>query len=144
MRGICGGFRRLRWVAGDLTMQAGAKRLTAWVAILAIALQAVLAGFPAWSPAAAATVDPATVICHSAPPSSDSSQQAPSPATHDGCCNQCILCGCLSAASLPAVGSTYIPPRLFAVRLVPLFVIEPFAHRASGPNLPRGPPSSLD
>jgi hypothetical protein len=117
------------------------RRLTAWVAILAIALQAVLAGFAAWSPAAAATIDPATVICHSVPPGGDSGPQAPSPAAHDDCCSQCILCGSLAAVDLPAIGAVYTPPRLTAVQFVPFAAVEPFAHGASGPNLPRGPPS---
>ena len=143
MRGICGGFRRLRWAAGDLTMPVRARRLTAWVAILAIALQAVLAGFAAWSPAAAATIDPTIVICHSVPPGAGGDQQAPSPTTHDNCCSHCILCGSLAAVDLPTVSSVYIPPRLTALRLVPLSAVEPFSRTTSGPNLPRGPPSSF-
>jgi hypothetical protein len=123
-------------------MPVRARRLTAWLAILAIALQAVLAGFAAWSPAAAATIDPATVICHSAPPGADDGQQAPSPAAHD-CCSHCILCGSLAAVDLPAVSSAYIPPRLTVLRLVPFSAVEPFVRGASGPNLPRGPPSSF-
>jgi hypothetical protein len=122
-------------------MPVRARRLTAWVAILAIALQAILVGFASWSPAAAATIDPATVICHSVPPGADGGQQAPSPTTHDDCCSQCILCGSLAAADLPAVSSAYIPPRIITVRLVPFSAVKPFVYGASGPNLPRGPPS---
>jgi hypothetical protein len=125
-------------------MPARARRLTAWVAILAVALQAVLVGFAAWSPAAAAaTIDPTTFICHSVPPGADSGQQAPLPTTHDDCCSHCILCGSLAAVDLPTVSSEYIPPRLTALKLVPFSAVEPFVGGTSNPNLPRGPPSSF-
>jgi hypothetical protein len=122
-------------------MPARARRLTAWIAILAITLQAVLVGFAAWAPAAAATIDPAAVICHSVPPGADGGQQAPSPTAHDNCCSQCILCGSLSAIDLPVVSAAYTPPRLTPVKFRPFSAVEPFAHGVSGPNLPRGPPS---
>jgi hypothetical protein len=128
-------------MTGDLAMPARARRLTAWVAILAIALQAVLVGFSAWAPAAAATADQATVICHSIPPGADSGQQAPSPAAHDDCCRQCILCGSLLAIDLPAVNAVHTLPRLTSVKFIPFSTIAEPAQRAFRPNLPRGPPS---
>lgn len=124
-------------------MPARAIRLTAWVAIFAIALQTVLVGFASWSPAAAASIDSTTVICHSVPPGADTGQQAPSPTSHDDCCNQCILCGSVAAVDLPAIGTAYAPPRSTAVKFIPFSVVEPFAHGVFGPNLPRGPPPSF-
>jgi hypothetical protein len=128
-------------MTGDLTMPARTRRLTAWIAIFAITLQAVLVGFSVWTPAAAATIDPATVICHSVPANADSGQQAPSPAAHDDCCSHCILCGGLLAIDLPAVSGTHILPRLSSIKFIPFSSITPLAQGAFRPNLPRGPPS---
>jgi hypothetical protein len=139
MRGICDGFRHLRWMTGDLTMPARARRLTAWIAILAIALQATLVGFSAWAPVAAATIDPATVICHSVPLGADNSQQAP--ASHDDCCSQCILCGSVLATDLPAISTPYTPPRLTPAKFSSFSATGPFAPGAAGPHFPRGPPA---
>jgi hypothetical protein len=127
-------------MTGDLTMPARTRRLTAWIAIFVITLQAVLVGFSAWAPAAAATIDPATVICHSDPVGADNGQQAPSPTEHDDCCSQCILCGGLLMIDLPAVSATHIPRRT-SVKFIPFSAITPLAQDAFRPNLPRGPPS---
>jgi hypothetical protein len=121
-------------------VQDRAKRLAAWVAIFAIALQTVFAGFGG-GPAIAAPFDPATIICHSAPP--DGGPTQPPPATHDDCCSHCILCSSLSMASLPAIDTAQMPPRIIAAKLSPFSAVALFSRDPSGPNLPRGPPSSF-
>jgi hypothetical protein len=119
-------------------MQDRAKRLAAWVAILAIALQAIFAGFGG-GPAIAAPLDPATIICHAAP--SDDAPTQPAPAGHDDCCSQCILCSVtIFALETPAIVTAPGLPRRSAQLPSPRSSFAPPPHGEAGGNFARGPP----
>jgi hypothetical protein len=75
-------------------MRSGVKRSFGWLAILVFALHAVLSGVAL--PAAASTLDPFSVICHSgvqADPA-DQSPDTPQPVA----CDHCTLCGAAAHA----------------------------------------------
>jgi hypothetical protein len=119
-------------------MQDRTRRLAAWVAIVAIALQAIFAGFGG-GPAVAAPLDPATIICHAAP--SDGTPAQPAPASHDDCCSQCILCSVtISALEAPAVVAALELPRQSAPLPSPRSSFAPPPYGEAGSNLARGPP----
>lgn len=119
-------------------MRTGIRRGLSLFAIYAIALHTVLWG--AVVPAATATIDPFTVICHS-DASTTPAEQAPnnSRLIPAHACDHCNLC---SAAPAPtpsaALAIDFRPPRL-----VPMVFSAPSIARAdvtSEPKLARGPP----
>jgi hypothetical protein len=135
---ICRVYLKL---AGDLTMQSKTRRLTAWVAIVAIGLQAALSGLAGSPPAAAATFDRNIVICHGTPADGPAKPQAP--ASHDECCNQCVLCNAAAAAVVPAATPLPSPQPPVGTSFVPFSSTEPSARDRSGLKLARGPPRAV-
>lgn len=113
------------------------KRLAAWVAILAVALQAVFGGVAATA-AAAATFDPATIICHG--DASDSGTDRQAPALRHDCCTDCILCSTLSAAPPPDSFVAFAPSRGPVRTFIPFSAVEPRPIRGLAIHLARGPP----
>lgn len=107
------------------------------MAIFALALHAILFGVP--MQAAATSVDPFTVICHSGPVDPAASEPTPASQPTKACdhCSLCFIAGPLDA-----------PDAILAGRLAPpsvLHVLRPAstaarAHFAAHPHLPRGPP----
>jgi hypothetical protein len=110
------------------------------VAILAIALQAIFAGF-AGGPAIAAPLDPATIICHSDPAENDADRQTPS-AQHD-CCTQCVLCSTLSVATAPCTFVLFVPSRQQTAAFIPFSAVEPTPIGGLTTHPPRGPPRGV-
>ena len=131
---ICRVYLKL---VGELTMRSKARCLAAWVAIVAIGLQAVFSGLAAL-PAAAATFDRDIVICHGTPPDVPANPQAP--ASHDDCCNQCILCSLASTADVPASATLQLPRLVPGPKLVPFSSAEPIVRDRTGLTHARGPP----
>ena len=113
------------------------RRVTAWAAIVAIALQTA---FGALTPqtAQASGVDPFTVICHSGAQDDPASQ--PAPAAQD--CAHCVLCSAAPAGVPPAdlsIGSRLAvtagrSPLPAGGRAPSVFIVQ---H-----NLARGPPGT--
>lgn len=121
-------------------MRMGIRRAVSWVAIYAVALHVIVLGL---APIAAngATVDPFSVICHSA--ASAAGDEAPGqPDLVPGhACEHCNLC---SAAAPPPAPDSALIGNLAPTRL--LQVLRPASHVpragvAFRPNLARGPPS---
>ena len=116
------------------------RRAVGIVAIIAIALHGLLLGLAPL--AAAASIDPFTVICHSAPqtaPSDDQSPSSPDIAVHG--CDHCNLC---SATAPPAALDEVLAGQLLPVRL--LQVLRPGSTAATTslattPKLAQGPPA---
>ena len=121
-------------------MRAGGRKCLGVVAILAIALHAVL--WAAAPMAAATSVDPFTVICHSeaADPAAGPDQPA-APASPSHACDHCTLC---AAAAQPAALDSVL-----GLRLTPTALAQrprPAAPSLRGdivhhPNRTRGPPA---
>lgn len=124
-------------MADGLTMQDRAKALAAWVAIVALALQAVFGGL-AGGAAIAAQFDPAAIICHSG--TSDSDADRRTPATQHDCCTDCILCGTLSAANAPDSFVAFVPSPLQAAAFIPFSAVEPTPLGGLAIHFARGPP----
>jgi hypothetical protein len=113
-------------------------RLASAIAILTIALHTVLAG--AAAPAAASTLDPLSVMCHSGTPAAvgDQTPDVPAPSST---CDHCTLCG---AAAAPPLGLD----RIAAGQLLPkklLLIVRPAVSAAragltGSPHQARGPP----
>jgi hypothetical protein len=121
-------------------MPTGLKRVLAYVAIFAIALQALLTGF-AVPDLAKASFDPATIICHS--DGSGTGQQVPQPATADGCCAHCILSGASAMASAPEAPAIVAMPPVDGESLrPPATAAAPLAAHSSN-HFARGPPQSV-
>jgi hypothetical protein len=120
-------------------MQNRAKRLAAWVAIFAIALQAIFAGLVGGQ-ALAASFDPAATICHGDASNSGMDRQIPS-AQH-GCCSDCILCNTLSATAPPDSFTQFVPPQQHATVFIAFstLALTPVHGLALRPA--RGPPRS--
>lgn len=116
------------------------KRLTAWAAIFAIALQVVFAGF-AGAPASAASLDPATIICHSDASDGGADRQTPSP--QHNCCTQCVLCTTLSVATAPGTFVLFVPSRQQAAAFIPFPAVEPTPFDGLAIHLARGPPRGV-
>lgn len=112
----------------------------AWVAILAIALQTVFAGF-AGSLAMAAPFDPAAIICHGS--GSDPSSDGQSPLAEHDCCSHCVLCSKLPVGPGTDSFRLFVPPRQTATALVPFSAIEPPVLTALASNSARGPPRGV-
>jgi hypothetical protein len=120
------------------------KQCLGTVAIVAIALHGLLLGLAPL--AAAANVDPFTVICHSVPQvtpngatSDDQSPASPDIGVHG--CDHCNLCG---AAPTPAALDTIFAGQLAPARL--LDVLRPVSTAATislatTPKLAQGPPA---
>jgi len=122
-----------------LTMQARLKALTGWIAIIAIALQAIWAGLADASTATAAPFDPAAIICHS-DPGTDADRQAPAPVTPAKRCTHCVLCNTLVVGIEPDRPAALIPLRLSHATFVPCSSHGRIQLREFGINLPRAPP----
>jgi hypothetical protein len=106
------------------------------LAILAIALHAMLWGVAPM--AAAPSLDPLAVICHS--DTSAPGEQTPASPSHSQSCDLCTLC---AAANASAALDSVITGQLAPARL--LHVLRPASaatrsHLATAPNLARGPP----
>ena len=123
-------------------MRLALKRSVTLLAIYAVALHVILLGL---APIAAngATVDPFSVICHSATSAAVPGDEAPGhPDLAPGhACEHCNLC---SAAAPPPAPDTTLIGKLMPTRL--LRVLRPASHApragiAFRPNLARGPPS---
>jgi hypothetical protein len=122
-------------------MQDRTRWLAAWVAIFAIALQAMFAGLAA-VPAIAAPFDPATIICHSDPSGGgDTDHQVPA-AQHD-CCSNCILSSTLAAAATPESFALFVPPQSQAASFVPFSAVELTPLDGLAVHLARGPPRGV-
>jgi hypothetical protein len=113
------------------------KRLAAWVAILAIALQAIFAGL-AGGLAIAASFDPAATICHGDASNSGMDRQTPS-LLHD-CCSDCILCSTLSAATPPDSFMPFVPSAWLPAAFIPFSAVAPTSLHGLAIYLARGPP----
>ncbi|HMJ44664.1 MAG TPA: hypothetical protein VK522_20570 [Pseudolabrys sp.] len=118
-------------------MRSGVKRSFGWLAILVFALHAVLSGVAL--PAAASTLDPFSVICHSgvqADPA-DQSPDTPQPVA----CDHCTLCG--AAAAPPLTLDRIAAGQLLPAKLLHMLRPAPAAARdglSSNPHQARGPP----
>ena len=113
------------------------RKSVGWVAIYAIALHAILWGVAPM--AAAPSLDPLSVICHS--DAAASGEQAPAAPAHTQVCDHCTLC---AATNAPSVLNAAIVSQLKPTRL--LHVLRPASALARGylettPNLARGPPA---
>jgi hypothetical protein len=114
------------------------------MAIVAIALHGLLLGLAPL--AAAASVDPFTVICHSVPqtaPNSETSDDQ-SPANPDIGVHGCDHCNLCSAAAAPAALDEVFAGQLIPARL--LHVLRPVSTAATislatTPKLAQGPPA---
>jgi hypothetical protein len=121
-------------------MRGGVRRTLSLLAITAIALHAVLWGAAA-PPAASATIDPFSIICHSETPGAAPDAQTPGDSAPTHACDHCNLC---SVTAPPAALDTVLAGRLEPARL--LQILRPLASaarssRATTPKLARGPPS---
>jgi hypothetical protein len=123
-------------------MHNGAKRSFGWlastIAILAIALHTVLSGV-AVPTAAASTLDPFSVICHSG--TQAPTDQAPGIPAPSSTCDHCTLCG--TAAAPPVTLDRIVAGQLLPAKL--LHVLRPVVSAArdglsSNPHQARGPP----
>ena len=119
----------------------GAKRTISWMAIVAIALQAVLWGVTGPN-AAGSTLDPFSVICHSgtqaAPADQAPADQTPAPSQ---ACDHCNLCSATPVAldTLDAVFAGYLTPaKVLDVLSAPAVVTNDGV--SSNPRLSQGPP----
>jgi hypothetical protein len=114
------------------------------VAIIATALHGLLLGLAPL--AAAASVDPFTVICHSAPqtaPSNETSDEQ-SPASPDIVVHGCDHCNLCSAAAPPAALDEVFAGQLVPVRLLHVLRAVSAAANislATTPKLAQGPPA---
>jgi hypothetical protein len=116
----------------------GIRRAVGWVAIYAVALHAILIGFV---PIAAngTSVDPFSVICHSA--TGTPGDEAPAKPGPGHACEHCNLC---SAVALPPAPDTVLTGSMGPTRI--LHLLHPVATAPTDgltfrPNLARGPPS---
>jgi hypothetical protein len=121
-------------------MRAGVRRGLSLLAIYAVALHTIL--WVAIVPAATATIDPSTVICHSdsgtipAEQTPSNSHLIPAHA-----CDHCNLC---SATASPAALDTAQLAQLVPAQLILLLHPASLPRRdgiAASPHLARGPPS---
>lgn len=115
------------------------RRSVGWVAIFAIALHTILAGLAPL--AAAAPIDPFSVICHSAPAAAAPDGQTGQPAgAPSGPCDHCKLCGAVAVPTAPTTlaDSNLAPNRL--VRVLYPTSMAPAGGIAITPKLARGPP----
>ncbi|MDO9411741.1 MAG: hypothetical protein Q7T81_04100 [Pseudolabrys sp.] len=110
------------------------------VAIFALAMHAILFGVP--MQAAAKSVDPFTVICHSGPVDPAAPEPAPASQPTKACdhCSLCFVAGTLDAPDTILV-ELLTPPSVLHV-LVPASTAAR-VHFAAHPHLPRGPPSTI-
>jgi hypothetical protein len=122
-------------------MRGLATQVTSWVAIYAVALHVIVLGL---MPIAAygATVDPFSVICHSAASATVPGDEVPGkPDLLPGhACKHCNLC---SAAAPPPAPDTALIGNLAPMGLLQVLrpaSALPSAGVAFRPNLPRGPP----
>jgi hypothetical protein len=122
-------------------MRSLARQVTSWVAIYAVALHVILLGLV---PIAAngATVDPFSVICHSAASATVPGDDAPSsPHLVPGhACEHCNLC---STAAPPPAPDIVIIGQIMPARLLQVLCptsATPNAGIVFRPNLARGPP----
>jgi hypothetical protein len=115
------------------------KRSFSWLAILAIALHTILSG--AAMPAAASTLDPLSVICHSGTQATSPAEQAPDSPAPSSTCDHCALCG--ASAAPPVSLDRIVTGQLLPAKL--LLVLRPALSAAreglsSNPHQARGPP----
>ncbi len=119
----------------------GGRRIIGWLAIVAIAMHTVLWGVAA-PMAAGATVDPLSVICHSAA-LSDATDQAPADQApgHSQACDHCNLCSASAApsATLDSIIAGQLTPAKLLQVLIPA-AAGPRDGLASHPHQARGPP----
>lgn len=122
------------------TMRSGWGKITGVVAIYAIALHVILAALVPVG-AFGATIDPLSVICHSAPAGQkDQGQSVPAPSQ---ACEHCNLCSTLApppAPETPLVGNLRPAPVLLV--LIPLSTAT-HTSLAANPKLARGPPQAM-
>ncbi len=121
-------------------MRLGIRRAVGWVAIYAVALHVILIGF---LPIAAngTSVDPFSIICHSATGMGDEVPVKPG-LIPGHACEHCNLC----SAAPPPEPSLVLIGHLLPTRL--LHVLQPASHApragiASRLNLARGPPRTV-
>jgi hypothetical protein len=107
------------------------------LAILAIALHTVLAGVA--MPAAASTLDPFAVICHSG--TQAPAEQTPEVPAPSSSCDHCTLCG--AAATPPLTLDRIAAGQLLPAKLLHVLLPAPATARdglSSNPHQARGPP----
>ena len=113
------------------------RKSVGWVAIYAIALHAILWGVAPM--AAAPSLDPLSVICHSEPATpAEQSPAAPAPA-HT--CDHCNVC---NTAPTPTALDSTVTEQLAPARLLQILLPTSTAVRgylATTPHLARGPPA---
>jgi hypothetical protein len=120
-------------------VQSGPRRLTAWVAIVVIAMQSLLLGFASHAPVAAG-FDPIAVICHSDGSSGTADTQAPSPDTPGDCCSQCILATNFSTGSPPVIAIDIPHARATDILPVVRSSLTVTSSAAATGHRPRAPP----
>lgn len=114
-------------------------RSVSWLAIYAIALHTILAGLAPL--AAAAPIDPFSVICHGAPADASPDGQSGLPdGSPSGPCDHCKLCGAVATPLAPQIllDGDFAPTSLVAV-LYPTSMAQPCGIDRT-PKLARGPP----
>jgi hypothetical protein len=120
-------------------MRSGVKRSFGWLAILAIALHTILSGVAV--PAAASTLDPFSVICHSGTQTTSPAEQTPDSPAPSSTCDHCALCG--AAAAPPLTLDRVAAGQLLPAKLLLVLRPAPSAARdglTSNPHQARGPP----
>lgn len=117
----------------------GGRPIISWMAIFAIALQAMLWGVTGPS-AAGSAIDPFSVICHNSQASTDQAPADQAPG-HSQACDHCNLCSATPVALdvLDAVFAGYLTPaKLLEVLSAPSVVTHDGI--SSNPRLSQGPP----
>jgi hypothetical protein len=113
-----------------------------WLAIYAIALHGILLGVAPLM--AAPTVDPFSVICHSAAPGAAPAEQTPAgPASAPAqSCDHCTLCSAMAPPDAldGVVIAQLSPPKL--LQLLRPAIASPRDGIADNPNRARGPPQA--
>lgn len=123
-------------------MRWGLKKSVTWLAIYAVALHVILLGLAPVAATGSGTVDPFSVICHSAPTADAAGDQTPAKGglVPSSACEHCNLC---SAVAPPAA-----PDFALVGTMAPVLVLDvlrpastaPRAGVTSDPRLARGPP----
>jgi len=119
-------------------MRSSVKRVLAVVAIYAIALHTILSG-GAVPMAAASTLDPFSVICHSG--SQAPAEQSPEAPTPSSSCDHCTLCS--TAAAPPLTLDRIAAGQLLPAKLLHVLRPAPATARdglSSNHHQARGPP----
>ena len=121
-------------------MRSGWRKIVGVLAIYAVALHVILMGLIPVG-ALGATVDPLSVICHSAP--AGQQDQGPSIPAHGHACEHCNLCSALAPPPVPntRLAGNLLPARVLDV-LSPLSTVSRTS-LAADPKLARGPPQTM-